>query len=132
MNLSKLLENIAERIPHHIGLRFEGKSYSFYELNRLANRMANGLTAAGLKRGDKCILMMQSNPRFITTYYALAKMGAIIIPVNFLYKVHELSHIFQDSGAKGFIGMEPYLEEPRKVLADLPDLSIRIALGVRE
>jgi len=126
MNLSKLLENIAERIPQHIGLRFEGKNYTFYELNRLVGRMANGLAAAGLKRGDKCILMMQSNPRFITTYYALAKMG------NFLYKVHELSHIFQDSGAKGFIGMEPYLEEPRKVLANLPDLSIRIALGVRE
>ncbi len=132
MNLARLLENTAERIPQHIGLWFEGKSYTFYELNRIVSRMANGLMAAGLKRGDKCILMMQSNPQFITTYYALAKMGAIIIPVNFLYKVHELSHIFQDSRAKGFIGMEPYLEEPRKVLADLPDLSIRIALGVRE
>lgn len=130
MNLAKLLENTAERIPNHIGLRFEARDYSFSELNRLANRMANGLNAAGLKNGDKCVLMMQSIPQFVTTYYALAKIGAVIVPVNFLYKSHELSHIFRDSGAKGFIGMEPYLEEPRKVLIDLPDLGIRIAAGV--
>jgi long-chain acyl-CoA synthetase len=132
MNLAKLLEDTAERKPQRVGLRFEGRDYTFEELNELANRMANGLTAAGLGSGDKCILMMQSCPEFIITYYALAKMGAVIIPVNFLYKSHELSHIFGDSGAKGFIGMEPYLEEPRKVLADLPQLGIRIASGVKE
>jgi long-chain acyl-CoA synthetase len=132
MNLAKLLENTAEKIPRHIGLRFEGRAYAFQELNQLANRMANGLVAEGLQRGDKCILMMQSSPEFIITYYALAKMGAVIIPVNFLYKSRELSHIFRDSEARGFIGMEPYLEEPRKVLMDLPQLNIRIAMGVKE
>ena len=74
--------------------------------------------------------MMQSSLDFVTAYYALARMGVAIVPVNFLYKSHELSHIFQDSGAKGFIGMHPFLEEPRKVLADLPGLNIRVASGV--
>jgi long-chain acyl-CoA synthetase len=132
MNLATLLENTAERMPHHIGLRFEGRSYTFYELNLLADRMAGGLNDAGLAHGDVCILMMQSCPQFIITYYALAKMGAVIVPVNFLYKSHELSHIFRDSGARAFIGMEPYLEEPGKVLADLSGLDIRIAWGIQE
>jgi len=79
MNLSRLLENTAKKLPEHVGLRFEGKSYTYQELDRRVNSLANGLTALGLQPGDKCILMMQSNPRFITTYYALAKMGAIII-----------------------------------------------------
>jgi long-chain acyl-CoA synthetase len=132
MNLARLLENTAERIPHHIGLLFEGRTFTFYELNMLANRMAGGLTAAGLSHGDVCILMMPSCPQFIITYYALAKIGAVIVPVNFLYKSHELSHIFRDSGARAFIGMEPYLEEPEKVLSDLSGLDIRIASGIKE
>lgn len=132
MNLARLLENTAERMPHNIGLRFEGRTYTFYELNLLSNRMAGGLTAAGLAHGDKCILMMQSCPQFIITYYALAKMGAVIVPVNFVYKSHELYHIFRDSGARAFVGMEPYLEEPGKVLMDLHGLDIRIAWGIKE
>lgn len=132
MNLANLLENTAESAPRHVGLRFEGKSSTFQELNRHANRVANGLRAAGLQEGDRCTLMMQSGPEFITVYYALAKMGAVIIPVNFLYKRGELSHIFRDSGAKAFVGMEPYLQEPLKVLMDLPQLPIRIASGVKE
>lgn len=132
MNLSGLLENTAKRLPEHVGLRFEGKSYTYKDLDRRVNSLANGLTALGLQPGDKCILMMQSSPEFITAYYALARMGVVIIPVNFLYKSYELSHIFQDSGAKGFIGMAPFLDEPGKVLKDLPHLSIRVAAGVKQ
>ena len=132
MNLARLLENTAKRLPEHVGLRFEGKSYTYQELDRRVNSLANGLTSLGLQPGDKCILMMQSSPEFITAYYALARMGVVIIPVNFLYKSHELSHIFRDSGAKGFMGMAPFLDEPRKVLNDLPHLSIRVAAGVKQ
>jgi long-chain acyl-CoA synthetase len=132
MNLARLLENTAERIPHHIGLLFEGRTFTFYELNMLANRMAGGLTAAGLSHGDVCILMMPSCPQFIITYYALAKIGAVVVPVNFLYRSHELSHIFRDSGARAFVGMEPYLAEPEKVFSDLSGLDIRIASGIKD
>jgi long-chain acyl-CoA synthetase len=76
--------------------------------------------------------MMQSSPEFITIYYALAKIGAVIITVNFLFRSHELSYIFRDSGATCFIGMAPYLDEPNKVLNDLPDVKIRIAASTKE
>ncbi len=127
MNLSKLLENTAERLPDRIAVRFEGRDISFDALNRRVNRLANGLRTAGLNRGDRCILMMPSGIDFICSYYALAKLGAAIIPVNFLYRVHELAHISRDSGARAFIGMAPYLEEARKVLADLPQIRLRVA-----
>ena len=69
MNLAKCLENTAERIPNHVGLKFEGKSYTFQELNYLSNRIANGLSTIGLKQGGKCVLMMQSSLEFIITYF---------------------------------------------------------------
>ena len=80
MNLARLLENTAKRLPGHVGLRFEGKNYTYEELDRRVNSLANGLISLGLEPGDKCILMMQSSPEFITAYYALAKIGAVIIP----------------------------------------------------
>jgi len=97
----------------------------------MVNRLANGLRSAGLRRGDRCILMMPSGIDFICSYYALAKLGAAIIPVNFLYRVHELAHIFRDSGASAFIGAAPYLEEPRQVLAGLPQIRLRFAAGAQ-
>jgi len=132
MNLADLLENTAKRIPNRIAVRFEGEEITYRELDARVNAFAGGLSSLGLKSGDTCVLMMQSTLAFVTAYYALARMGVVIVPVNFLYKRHELSHIFEDSGARGFIGMAPFLEEPRKILADLPDLKIRVATGVDE
>ena len=132
MNLSRLLENTVERVSENVGLRFEGRLHPYSELNRLANRLANGLKDSGLKPRDKCILMLPSCPEFVIAYYALAKLGAVIVPVNFLFKEGELSHIFRDSRAGGFIGMEPYLDEAGKAMKGLSQLSIRIASAVRE
>lgn len=132
MNLARLLENAAGRAPDHIGLRFGGRLYSSSELNRLASGLANALRGAGLKPGEKCILMLPSCPEFVVAYYALAKLGAVIVPVNFLFKAGELSHIFRDSGATAFIGTAPYLEEAEKALQGLPGLHIRIACGADE
>ena len=119
MNLATLLENSAKRLPRHVAIRFEDQEITYGELNQRVQAFARGISSLGLAYGDRCILMMQSSLDFVTAYYALARMGVAIVPVNFLYKSHELSHIFQDSGAKGFIGMHPYLEEPRKILTDL-------------
>ncbi len=132
MNLASFMENTADRIPDSTALRFEDREYTFHALNRRTNRVANTLVSMGVKRGDKCILMMESTPEFILTYYALAKIGAVAIPINFLYKIHELTHIFKDSGARVFIGMAPYLEQPAKILAQMSQVEIRIALDAED
>ena len=130
MNLVKLLENSTEKHPDRVALRFEGASYTYAEIDKQAARTAAGLKAAGLKQGDRCILMMQSCPEFLFCYYGLAKLGAVVVPVNFLYKAHELTHIFSDSGAIGYIGMEPYLDEARQVIAKNDQIKVRVATGV--
>jgi len=59
MNLASLLENTAARIPGHTALRFEGRLYTFEDLNVLVNRTANGLKKLGLGPGDRCVLRYQ-------------------------------------------------------------------------
>jgi long-chain acyl-CoA synthetase len=83
----------------------------------------------GLSAGDHCMVMMPNSIQTIITYYAMAKLGAVLIPVNFLYRFHELEHIVTDSKPKAFIGAEPFLKEISKVFEKIKKSPpIRLAL----
>jgi long-chain acyl-CoA synthetase len=129
MNLAEYLENSAKNHPDKVAIRHEGGQVTFRELDTNCKRLARGLGALGLSPGERCVVMMPNSIQSVTVYYALAKLGAVVIPVNFLYKVHELSYIFSDSAPKAFIGASAHLDEPRKVLKRIKGgPAIRLAL----
>lgn len=130
MNISCLLIESSAKRPKHPAIHFQGRTITYEEFNWEVDRLAHGLIRAGLKPKDVCILMMPNSIEWALTYYALAKVGAVIVPVNFLYRVGELEHIFKDSGARAFIGEKDYLDHPRQVLANLPQIDLWIAKGV--
>jgi len=130
MNLAEYLINSAKKHPDKVAIRHEDREITFRELDTNCSRLAKGLGALGLSPGERCVVMMPNSIHSVTVYYALAKLGAAVIPVNFLYKVHELSHIFSDSAPKAFIGSATHLDEPRKVLKSMKrGPAIRLALG---
>lgn len=129
MNLSSLLTESAKRHPEHPAIRFHHQTITYGELNRQVDRLSHGLIRAGLRAGEISVLMMPNSIEWVMVYYALAKIGAIVLPVNFLYKAGELEHIFKDSGARIFIGHRDYLEHPCKVMEGLPRMTLRIAQG---
>jgi long-chain acyl-CoA synthetase len=129
MNLADFLTDTASRIPDHPATRFERESVTFSEINRRVAALAHGFVNLGLKAGDVCVQMMPSCPNWILIYYALAKLGALVVPVNFLFRKRELEYIFQDSNAKAFIGDSNYLGEAAAVLESTPQVKIRIADG---
>ncbi len=130
MNISSLLIESAARRPEHPAIRFLEQTINYEELNKQVNRLSLGLVHAGLHPKDICVLMMPNSPEWVIVYYALAKIGAVVLPINFLYRVGELQHIFKDSGARAFIGHKDYLEHPRQVMEHLPKMDLRIAQGV--
>ena len=132
MNVATYLENSAARHPDKAAIRFLGDSITFGELNAASSRLAGELAALGLKPGDRCLVILPNSIRQVTLYYALAKLGAIEVPVNFLYRVHEITHIVQNSQPAAFIGAEPYLEEISKVLEGREAPSIRLVIGATE
>jgi long-chain acyl-CoA synthetase len=130
VNISNLLIASAARRPEHPAIRFLERTVTYEELNRQADRLSHGLVHAGLHPRDVCVLMMPNSIEWIIVYFALAKIGAAVLPVNFLYRMGELDHIFKDSGARAFIGHKDYLEQPRQVMEHLPKMDLRIAQGV--
>ena len=130
MNISTLLIGSTARRPEHPAIRFLERRITYEELNRQVDRLSYGLVRAGLHPRDVCVLMMPNSIDWAIVYYALAKVGAVVLPVNFLYRVGELEHIFKDSGARAFIGHKDYLEHPRQIMAHLTKMDLRIAQGV--
>ncbi len=129
MNIASFLTNTTARVPDQPAIRFKGKTITFREMNSKVDAMAHGLSKMGLKPGDACVLMTPDSPNWPIVYYALAKIGAVVVPVNPIYKKRELEHSFKDSGAKAFVGHTDYLAEAGAVLDGIPAIKIRVAEG---
>ncbi len=129
MNIAKLLSDTAARVPGHVAVDFRGSATTYAELDQRSDALAWGLKARGLAPGQVCVLMMPNSPEWIVCYYALAKLGAVVLPVNFLYRTQELRHIFRDSGARAFIGHGQHLEFAGQVLEEMPQIDIRCVAG---
>ncbi|MCF8146694.1 MAG: long-chain fatty acid--CoA ligase [Deltaproteobacteria bacterium] len=99
----------ADRRPDHPAVIFGNQQATYRELDRRTDALAWGLRERGLGPGDIAVLMMPNSIDWIIAYYALAKLGAVVLPVNFLYRTEELTHIFRDSGATAFIGKADHL-----------------------
>jgi long-chain acyl-CoA synthetase len=110
MNLGQLLIDSAARRPDHPAVIFGDRQATYSDLDRRTDALAWGLKERGLGPGDIAVLMMPNSIDWITAYYALAKLGAVVLPVNFLYRTEELAHIFRDSGARAFIGRPDHLK----------------------
>jgi acyl-CoA synthetase (AMP-forming)/AMP-acid ligase II len=93
MNIADFLTDTTKHIPEQPAIRFEGQPVTFAEMNRRVDALANGLTDLGLKPADVCVLMMPNSINWTLVYYALAKLGAVVVPVNFLYRQRELEYM---------------------------------------
>ncbi|KGM45098.1 long-chain-fatty-acid--CoA ligase [Neobacillus niacini] len=97
MNIVNTLVQNTSRHPEKMALTFENRSYTYSEFNKLVNRFANGLLIQGVKKGEKIALMMKNSDSFAIAYYACAKIGAVIVPMNFRLVEREVSYILDQS-----------------------------------
>lgn len=94
----------AKKHPEKIFVHFEGRSYSYGEVERQSNKVARALQAeARLKEGDTVALFLANEPNFIWTWLGLAKLGCAAALLNFNIRSKSLLHCFSCCGAKVII-----------------------------
>ena len=81
-------------------LIFAGKALSFAEIDRLSSRVASGLREIGVAAGDRVTLYAQNSVEWIVSYYAIAKAGGVINPINVMLTPDEVAYVVKDCGAK--------------------------------
>lgn len=111
LNLALLLEQSARRDPGKTAVILDDYQLRYAELNGAANKLANALVALGVQPGDKVALMMPNTPHFPICYYGILKAGAVVVPLNVLFKHNEVQYHLEDSDAVALIVWEGFLPE---------------------
>ena len=102
-SLSHLIDDAVREVPHKIALEFFGATTTYAELGSQIDRAAEGLRLAGVQAGDRVALILPNCPQHIIAFYAILRLGAIVVEHNPLYTGAELRHMFEDHGAKAAI-----------------------------
>ena len=83
---------------------------TFAELNQRCNRLANALKADGITKGERVGLLLMNSAEFMEAYFALAKVGAVVVPLNWRLVPDELEFILKDSGTRRLIFGDEFLD----------------------
>jgi len=121
--------NIATAIcPDKNAIVFEDKRYTFSQLNERVNRLANGLMKLGVKNGDRVAFLQVNCNQCVETYFAVAKAGAIYLPLNFRAKEKELAYMLNTAEATTIIAGERYIPLIQSIQPELKDLKNLISI----
>jgi len=99
-SLSDLIASSVAEFGDHVALEFFGRETTYAELGDQIDRAAEGLRRLGLRKGDLVALIMPNCPQHVVAFYAVLRLGAIVIEHNPLYTAREMRHQFEEHGAK--------------------------------
>ena len=92
MNIGSLLPHHARYRPNHTAVMLEDCCLSFREFNGHVNRLANALLSLGLKKGDKVATILPNCLALLEAYWAVAKLGLVVVPLSPLLREKAWPH----------------------------------------
>jgi len=126
-NLAGILAHHADRFPDRPCLEWGDETISYAELDRRAGLAAAGLAALGIGRGDVVALLLYNCPEFIEAMFAVARLGAVVMPLNWRLAGAEVAYIAEHAGAAAVISepeLVPLAETARARLGGAPFISV--------
>jgi long-chain acyl-CoA synthetase len=103
LNVAGFLDTTAARLPDARAVVCDGRSYSFSQLLEMAERVANGLRAAGFGPGSRIALACSNRPGFIAAYYGILKIGGLAVVLSTALRERDIRFQLEDSGAKALL-----------------------------
>jgi len=120
--LGRILEDRSAKLGEKIYVYFKEEAITYEQVNKNSNRMANGYSNLGVKKGDKVSIMMPNCPEFLYHWFGLAKLGAVDNPINTAYKGDILKHLIMNSGSKALLVHEQFLDRIQFIIDTLEGL----------
>lgn len=115
-SLADLLRRSARRVPDKTAIVYRELRQTYAELDDMVNRTANALAQRGVAKGDRVVLLSHNSHRYVVACFALARLGAVAVPVNFMLGGAEVAFILQHSGATGIIVEDTLLDVARQAI----------------
>jgi long-chain acyl-CoA synthetase len=126
-SLSHLIDDSVATYGRNVALEFFGATTTYAELGEQIARAAEGLRRLGVSKGDRVALVLPNCPQHVAAFYAVLRLGAIVVEHNPLYTPRELRHQFEDHGAEVAI----VWDKASAMVQDLPaDLGVTTIISV--
>jgi fatty-acyl-CoA synthase len=124
--IGDVLKRNAKLFPNKPGLIFGNKVVEFKELNKMTNRISNGLVELGVNKSDCVIFLDRNCYEWVAVYFGLAKSGAVYLPLNYMSGEKDLLHwaayseataiIFGSSYSKTIESLRPQLDGVKRFI----------------
>src|SRR3954470_20551458 len=125
-NLATTLRESALADPEHPLLRIGSLELSYQQVDVMSGRVASGLRAAGLDRGDTAAVQLPNVPEFVFAYFGALKAGVTLVPLNPLLRAPEVAYHLQDSGARLLITAEAFATDATRGAAEAGDVPVYV------
>lgn len=123
-----LLSRTAAKVGSRTAVVHRDTRRTFAELDTDANRVANALVERGVARNDRVAILSRNSYAFVVAYFALARVGAISVPVNFNFTAGEVRYVLEDSAATAAV-VEDALADTFEDAG--VDVGLRVVVGTR-
>jgi acyl-CoA synthetase (AMP-forming)/AMP-acid ligase II len=130
--IGEMLARQARKHPDKQCIVFEEKRQTYLETNKRVNRLAHALLNRGVGRSDRVALLMQNCSEYLECYFALCKIGAVAVPINFRYVENEIAFQVNNSGSKAMIMGQEYIDTIMNAQQEMPGLKILIGIGEKK
>lgn len=110
-NVSECFLLSVRRNPNKTAIVFGDERYTYEEANKRINRIAHGLLDLGVKAGDKLAFLFPNCCEIILVYYALQKIGAVAVPLNFRLIPREIAFLIENSDSETLIFSEKFADK---------------------
>ncbi len=133
INIGNTLARRTWRMPNREALveTDSGRRFTYSQINTRTNKLANGLRSLGVKAGDRIGILLMNSAEFVETFFATAKIGATLVPLNWRLTPDELEFILKDSGTTTLVFGPEFAAQVADIQArgDKTDLARFIQLG---
>ena len=104
--IHETLTATAKQYPNNPAYYFQGSMLTFQDIDLLSNQLANALIDLGVKEGDRVAFMLPNVPQSPLALFGILKTGAIVTPINPLFKQHELKHQLATAGVTHLVALD--------------------------
>ena len=123
MNLGSLFSRHARYRPDHLAAVFEDQRLTWLEFNKQINRLANALVNLGIQKGDKVATILPNCLELMEVYWAVAKIGAVVVPASTLLLEQAMKTLLQDSDSVLLITHSQFVDKIDAIRSELPAIA---------
>jgi len=127
--LAEIVADVAAQEGDRTAIIFADQRLSYGQVHGQIELVANALAARGIGQGDRVAIMVPNIPQFVVSYYAVLRLGAVVVPLNLLYKAEEVGYILNDNQTKAIIVFEMFYPQVAAGIAGAASVQHTIFIG---